>query len=380
MKKHFILLSTIVVILSLIVPVSIAAASPEESQMGLWHLDEGSGLIAYDSSGNYHDGTINGAIWTAGKFGTALSFDGVNDYVQFPPSNLILNNSNFTVHTFFKTSYNHPVYGSGEGRMVNLHRLNPDNSSTSIVALYVERDKIGVLYYNGTKHVWLTYDVAYYDGNWHSIAVTRDNSTYRLYYDGVLVKSQDDTFGTVGTLNAYLGTYNATERFYNGALDEVGIWSRALSSEEIAVLINPVTQMAKFEVKNAYINFYDEEQEDKINVKGVLKLGNGSGVSILDSVKVTIGTLTETITMTEKGKNDKTWVYNRPNNGTGNIKHMTINWKNGEFQVRLDKANLNGMTNPNAVTIGITVGDDVGETTIDMRERKQWKYQASGNN
>ncbi len=46
-----------------------------------WEFDEGSGTIAYDSAGN-NDGTIYGAQWTTGQAGGALSFDGVDNYVD----------------------------------------------------------------------------------------------------------------------------------------------------------------------------------------------------------------------------------------------------------------------------------------------------------
>ena len=50
--------------------------------VGWWKFDEGSGTVAYDSSGNGHDGNLtNGPTWVAGKIGGALSFDGVNDHV-----------------------------------------------------------------------------------------------------------------------------------------------------------------------------------------------------------------------------------------------------------------------------------------------------------
>jgi len=52
--------------------------------VGSWHFDEGSGTTAYDTSGNDNDGTINGATWVDGKFGRALDFDGVDDYVEIP--------------------------------------------------------------------------------------------------------------------------------------------------------------------------------------------------------------------------------------------------------------------------------------------------------
>ena len=51
--------------------------------VGYWRLDEGSGTIAYDSSGNGNDGTIIGdPQWVAGKNGQALDFDGTEDYID----------------------------------------------------------------------------------------------------------------------------------------------------------------------------------------------------------------------------------------------------------------------------------------------------------
>src|SRR5436190_19861696 len=56
-----------------------AAASPT----GHWRFDEGSGTTAADSSGNGHDGTlINGPLWTTGRIGQGLSFNGVDNRVD----------------------------------------------------------------------------------------------------------------------------------------------------------------------------------------------------------------------------------------------------------------------------------------------------------
>ena len=48
---------------------------------GHWEMDENSGLVAGDSSGNSRNAAISGASWVAGKVGSALSFDGVDDEV-----------------------------------------------------------------------------------------------------------------------------------------------------------------------------------------------------------------------------------------------------------------------------------------------------------
>ena len=215
------------------------SGSPPDDLVALWHLDEGTRTFAYDSSGNNNNGTIIGATYvgsTNAMFGNALSFNGEDDYVELPPSNTILNNNTFTIEAWFKTSVNHPVYGSldgiGEGRIVNLAR---DTAGYTAVALYVEQDNIAICYHNGAGFKHLKYTVDYHDDIWHHIAVTRDSTTYKLYYDGVEVASRADTFVGFGTSAAYLGTFYPTttidpiKRFFNGTIDEVRIWNTALT-------------------------------------------------------------------------------------------------------------------------------------------------------
>ena len=63
----------------------------------------------------------------------------------------------------------------------------------------------------------------------------------------------------------------------------------------------------------------------------------------------------------------------RPKGGEGPIRNMTINWKTGRFTIRMDRADLTGVTNP--VIISIQIGNEGGEQEITMVERKYyWKY------
>ena len=104
-----------------------------------------------------------------------------------------------------------------------------------------------------------------------------------------------------------------------------------------------------------------------------MTINKGDGVEISEGVTVTVGPLSETIMMVEKGKKGEKWEYKRPKHSEGNIKRMKIHWKNGKFDIRLDKADLTGVTNP--VSISIQIGNDLGEETIQTREKKHhWDY------
>lgn len=140
----------------------------------------------------------------------------------------------------------------------------------------------------------------------------------------------------------------------------------------------PTTPMPSFIIDHAKIDFKKKVDDDKVRVQGKLELDldTGDGVDISEDVIVTVGLLSETITMVEMGKKGEKWEYKRPKGTTGDIKHMTINWKNGKFDIRMDKADLSELTDPE-VTISIQIGDDVGEKTIQMRVKKHhWDYKA----
>ena len=72
------------------------------------------------------------------------------------------------------------------------------------------------------------------------------------------------------------------------------------------------------------------------------------------------------------------WEYKRPEGGIGNIKYMDIHWENGEFDIKMDKAELTGIANP--VTINVQIGDDLGSESILMTEKKDhWDYKSPHN-
>ncbi|MHC4062015.1 MAG: protein kinase domain-containing protein, partial [Planctomycetota bacterium] len=78
------------------------AAEAEEGLIAHWKFDEGGGYTAYDSVGNNH-GTIHGAKWVTGEFGTALSFNGVDDYVDTTDFTLP---ESFSISLWINTSSN----------------------------------------------------------------------------------------------------------------------------------------------------------------------------------------------------------------------------------------------------------------------------------
>ena len=88
--------------------------------------------------------------------------------------------------------------------------------------------------------------------------------------------------------------------------------------------------------------------------------------------------MSETIQMEEKGVTGEQWRYKRPKGGTGFIKDMKIDWKKAEFEFKIDKTDLSGLTDPSAVKIRIKIRNGsllFGKQTIEMTVKDgKWEY------
>jgi len=91
-----------------------------------WKFDEGSGPVAYDSAGINH-GVIYGPNWTTGAIGDALDFDGTDDYVEVPDSNVLDITSEITLSAWIK-----PASTSGDHFVVAKWGVSNSKSSYGI--------------------------------------------------------------------------------------------------------------------------------------------------------------------------------------------------------------------------------------------------------
>ena len=185
-----------------------------------WHFDEESGDIAYDSSGNDYDGTIYGATRVDGKFGKALDYDGSDDYVDCGD---ITYSTAYSAEAWIKTTFT----GTG-GIVVN----NGNNRFNLLMAGgQVQFSDFGS---NGVKTTG-----TYNDGNWHHVVGIREDTMWNLYIDGVVpdLGASLTGLGWSGTATRIGCVYSGYKHF-GGIIDEVRIYNRTLTSEEISDLYN----------------------------------------------------------------------------------------------------------------------------------------------
>ena len=200
--------------------------------------------FTFDHSGKSNHGTVYGVSEIVGTIRNGLNFDGVDDYVDLVEAVNLMPTNAITLYAWIKTDMQQGSYNN-EGRIINIHRVLA--SPSTLAAIYAgepagdgvgNRDSICFLYYNGTDHKWLCYQTSsplYYDGNPHLIAATHDGTTIKLYYDGIEVASRVDTLGQAGNIKSKVGSFNGATRFFNDIIDEVRVYNRVLSPEEILV-------------------------------------------------------------------------------------------------------------------------------------------------
>jgi hypothetical protein len=210
---------------------------PTNGLVGWWPFNGN----ANDESGNGNDGTVNGATLTADRFGIsdrAYGFDGVDDFINTQSSGPLgssdrslsvwLNNNSSSLTQILGYGYQPP--SGGEFNLLL-------NQLCQGITIDVHNNYITFTSINLS------------DGNWHNVICTYNNSIgssiigVRMYVDGVLLTSincQNPVNVNINTLNTELnfGRYQAGYNYFNGKLDDIGIWNRALTADEVLALYN----------------------------------------------------------------------------------------------------------------------------------------------
>ncbi len=198
----------------------------EPNLVSHWKFDDGSGTTAYDSAGD-NNGTIYGAQWTTGQIDGALSFDGAGDYVNCGSDSSLDITDAITIGAWVKRP-NFETHGMIVGK-------TNGNSVTAGYGLSSYTDGLEFNFYSGG---WrrTTPRVTIPANEWHHVVGTFDGNDAYLYVDG----EQSASLGYVGTIipatghSLHIGYWRPRRPcYFHGSIDEVAIYDRALSAEEI---------------------------------------------------------------------------------------------------------------------------------------------------
>jgi parallel beta-helix repeat protein len=195
----------------------------EANLVAYWKFDEGSGTIAYDSAGT-NDGTIYGSNWVTGQVRGALSFDGVDDYVDVGNDSSLMTTGDLTIIAWIKAResraciYSHTWNGWRLG-----FGIGNDNYD----------GRLGFYTWNHGK--WIEAGSSLADDTWHHVAVTLSGTIVTLYTGGIKIGSDTGTPASDLTGIGLIGLYNYDWHF-GGLIDDVRIYNHALSAAEIEAL------------------------------------------------------------------------------------------------------------------------------------------------
>ncbi|MDO8559215.1 MAG: LamG-like jellyroll fold domain-containing protein [bacterium] len=217
--------------------------------VGIWSFDDQTNPTK-DGSGYNNHGAVNGAVFTSdtphlaagvgtGKY--ALSFDGVNDYVELGNPSLFNSNfAEFTVEAWFKSN----VWDSTDYSM-DVLVSKWDRQAGIDVGFRLERvyggSWLGFIVSSGVDMggVYASVPIGNVStGVWHHAVGTFKGSAYiRLFLDGKLVNEQTSGIYSRVTAatnqNLRIGVMSHGYGFFNGLIDEVRIYEKALTLGEI---------------------------------------------------------------------------------------------------------------------------------------------------
>lgn len=215
----------------------------ENGLVGNWRMDEINGSTLADSSGNGNNGTASGTTIVAGKINNARSFNGSSDYVF---TNTSFNNPTiYSVTAWFKTGT------TSGGKIVGFGNFQAGSSINYDRHIYmgnVGRIHFGA--YNAGSLALITIDssASYNDSNWHFVAATMGAGGMALYIDSTLIGTNPNTvsqnytgYWRIGYDSMKGWTDTPSSDYFNGIIDEVRVYNRALSGSEVQALYNATT-------------------------------------------------------------------------------------------------------------------------------------------
>jgi hypothetical protein len=235
--RHLILSVVVLMMFQLNVAVVDAQTSTADlTLVGWWKLDEGGGATVIDSSRYGNDSNLMTALAAVeGRIDGAREFNGTSDYVEFPSSAEFDITDAVTIAMWVKTN----TIGDG------LHKALLMKGEFTYGMRFTDANDLEFRIFSSGYHSVETPVTEAFNGAWHHVAGVYDGSALNLYVDGELMAATAHS-GPINTDTNYyvnLGRNSQGDSnnrwWYGGAMDDVRLYSRALSQEELQKMLRP---------------------------------------------------------------------------------------------------------------------------------------------
>jgi len=250
----------------------------QASNAGLVYRAFGTGhVLMFSHAGNYVQSGASGAALSDTIVGQliynmieeyadtkkrSLNFDGTNDFVQGSDAAFPSGNSARTMEAWIKTTKN------GNGSIFEYGAVNV-NQRSGLLCVNSH------LYFVGQSND-LEGTITINDGTWHHVAMTHNGTTTNLYVDGVLDVTATKTLSTTPSHFRIGMRGNSISEQFEGNIDEVRLWGKALSAAEIQANANCELSGNECGLL-AYYNFNNQNALSSENNAGQIVLGDSSG-------------------------------------------------------------------------------------------------------
>jgi uncharacterized repeat protein (TIGR01451 family) len=201
--------------------------------LGYWALNEASGPVALDSSGAARNGNIIDATRVSGKFGGALSFNGTSSSVEIPNEAALNFSGQITMAAWIRPQSTVGI----QNILAHGYTLTPARS----VFLRINNGFYQAGSQDGSTLAASAPIPSGDIGNFVHITGVYNGSAWIIYRNGVALNTVATGVGavTVDLAWAIGARAGGTDRYFNGVIDEVRLYNRALTDAEIAVLAEP---------------------------------------------------------------------------------------------------------------------------------------------
>ncbi len=213
---------------------------PSNGLVGWWPFNGN----ANDESGNGNNGTVSDAISSTDRMGNlnqAYSFNGTSSYISVN-DNSSLDISNVTISAWYLATDYGTSTQLNQGHIVSKRESSGWGSGYQLaVESSTNTNGIWATFTNGTN-AWVAFtsNSILTSNNWINVIYTHDNNFAKLYINGVLLSTTIVNGGLgFNDLPLWFGARpfsGGNSSFFNGKLDDIGIWNRALSEQEILAL------------------------------------------------------------------------------------------------------------------------------------------------